>query len=351
MASAKLNVLFLGATGFLGSQFLCLISRDPELRDKFHIIALCRNSQQRLPELQKLYPDLEVVEGTLESDAIIQEQATKADIVINTASSDHIESVKSTLKGLEKNSAANPNKPPIYIQISGLGITSDNSHGVYVDIDDIPCYTDIGLSLNDVPAGNHHVAQDKLIVEAGTRKENPVRTLIVFPGWIYGIGEGIQKTTLPVRIFTDLFLQAGRAGTWGEGHSRMGNAHVKDVASAVVTVLKAALEGRADEGAEGFYFAISKQPMVTNREIAALMGDILFEKGLVKEPGSRALSNELVDPMGEYGWSLLGANQSAYPHRLSRFGWKPTETKKKLLLESLRDELELHLRETGKIPK
>lgn len=270
MTSPKLKLFFLGATGFLGSTFLQLIGQDPELKDKFHITALCRNSQKRLPELQRLYPDLEVVEGTLESDALIQEHVLKADIVINTASSDHIESVKclffsnsrhksdlsryytATLKGLEKNSAANPNKPPIYIQTSGLGITSDNSHGEYVDIDDIPSYTDIGLSLDDPPAQNTHLPQDKLIVAAGTRKENPVRTAIVFPAWMFGVGDGVQKVTLPVRIWVDMFLQAGYAGTWGEGYSRMGHAHVKDVATAIITVLKAMLEGKADEGAEGF---------------------------------------------------------------------------------------------------
>lgn len=74
----------------------------------------------------------------------------------------------------------------------------------------------------------------------------------------------------------------------------MGNAHVKDVARAVITVLKAALEGKADEGAEGYCesqrdlltkslgvlilflldFAVSKQRMCSNREIAAKIGDV-----------------------------------------------------------------------------
>ncbi|KAF5363457.1 hypothetical protein D9756_000997 [Leucocoprinus leucothites] len=344
----KPNLLFFGATGFVGSTLLMLMGRDPELKDQFHITALCRNSQQRLPELQKFYPDLEVVEGTLESDAIIQEQTSKADIVINAASSDHIESVKSTLKGLEKYSAAHPGNPPIYIQCSGLGITSDNSHGEHVDIDDIPAYVDIGFSMNDVPPQNEHVAQDKLIVEAGTRKETPIRTMIVFPGWIFGVGEAIQKVTTPVRIFVDMFLKLGYAGTWGEGHSRMGNIHVKDVASAMITVLKAALRGEADEGAEGFYFAISRQPMVTNREIATTIGNLLYNKGLLQKTGSRAFPSEVTDPMGEFGWSLLGASHIAYSHRLSRFGWKPTESKKKPLLVSLRDEVEAYLQEIGK---
>lgn len=78
----------------------------------------------------------------------------------------------------------------MYINISGLGITSDNARGEHVDLADIPEYTDIGLKLDDCPPTNPHLDSDKAIVSAGTRTENPVRTIIVFPGWIYGIGEG-----------------------------------------------------------------------------------------------------------------------------------------------------------------
>lgn len=43
----------------------------------------------------------------------------------------------------------------------------------------------------------------------------------------------------------------GYAGTWGPGANSMNNIHIKDVASSLLVVLKAALEGKADEGAEG----------------------------------------------------------------------------------------------------
>jgi saccharopine dehydrogenase-like NADP-dependent oxidoreductase len=94
MTSSKTNVLLLGSTGFLGSTFLKLIGQDPELKDKLHITALCRNSAKRLPELQKFYHDIAAVEFNLDDDAVIQEYAAKTDFVVNAASSDHIESIK-----------------------------------------------------------------------------------------------------------------------------------------------------------------------------------------------------------------------------------------------------------------
>lgn len=50
-----------------------------------------------------------------------------------------------TLAGLETNSKNNPGKPPIYIHVSGCGITSDNARGEPVE--NVKEWSDIGLDL------------------------------------------------------------------------------------------------------------------------------------------------------------------------------------------------------------
>lgn len=45
--------------------------------------------------------------------------------------------------------------------------------------------------------------------------------------------------------------EVGQAGTWGPGKNVVNEIHVKDVASALLVVLTAALAGTADEGADG----------------------------------------------------------------------------------------------------
>ena len=65
------------------------------------------------------------------------------------------------------------------------------------------------------------------------------------------MGSGIQKTTLWLRFFTNFAKQLGYVGTWGQGYNSMNNIHVIDCANAILTVFKAALEGKAEEGAEG----------------------------------------------------------------------------------------------------
>ncbi len=44
------------------------------------------------------------------------------------------------------------------------------------------------------------------------------------------------------------------------------------------------------------------------------------------------------------GWSLFGGNFYTRPDRLTKFGWKATDSAKKTLLESLPDEIDEVLR-------
>ena len=162
------TIFLLGATGYLGSEFLILLARD---LPQFAVRALVRDpTPERVNRLKEIHPNISVVEGTLEDDTIIQEQIQNVDIVVNSASSDHWPSIKCTLRfiimkgaftfqtllltsrlwiatlaGLEKNSASRPGMPPLYIHISGCGIISDDARGEPVE--DIKEWSDIELDL------------------------------------------------------------------------------------------------------------------------------------------------------------------------------------------------------------
>ena len=89
------TIFYLGATGFLSGDVLPLLARDfPEDT----VRALVRNpTPDRVAKLQALNPNLVVVEGDLNDASTIVEEASKADIVVNSASSDHWPSVRGTL--------------------------------------------------------------------------------------------------------------------------------------------------------------------------------------------------------------------------------------------------------------
>jgi nucleoside-diphosphate-sugar epimerase len=143
------SIFLLGATGYLGSEFLILLAEEYPC---YPVNALLRNATDaRRAALHSIHPNLTVTEGHLDDAAVIEKAVGTADIVINIASSDHWPSVKgelqsrgcdlrqsnswshanllATLDGLEKSSAKRPGRPPLYIHVSGCGIISDNARG------------------------------------------------------------------------------------------------------------------------------------------------------------------------------------------------------------------------------
>ncbi|KAI6044881.1 hypothetical protein EDC04DRAFT_2599232 [Pisolithus marmoratus] len=100
----------------------------------------------------------------------------------------------------------------------------------------------------------------------------------------------------------------GFAGTWGPGTNTMNNIHIRDCANGLLLVLKAALEGKADEGPDNFL--ASMKPMKTYYEWTEVMGNT----------------------DGHY---ILGGNLIIKPEHLAKLGWEAIETKKIPLLESL----------------
>lgn len=60
---------------------------------------------------------------------IIEEQASKADIVLNTADADDLELTKAILRGIKRTTAGG--KRPILIHTSGTGVASKKPTGIF----------------------------------------------------------------------------------------------------------------------------------------------------------------------------------------------------------------------------
>lgn len=81
------NILFFGATGFIGVEFLRLLREgDPGL-DGTALTILVRNATpERRARLLALYPVARIIGGGLEDLELISRLAADADVVINAAS-------------------------------------------------------------------------------------------------------------------------------------------------------------------------------------------------------------------------------------------------------------------------
>lgn len=94
MSTRDNTILFLGATGFLGSQFLILLNRAGH---KFHIVSLVRHlSDEKKTQLKELYPNMSFVEASLNDLDVISREAAKVKYVVNAANSDHPQSIQGT---------------------------------------------------------------------------------------------------------------------------------------------------------------------------------------------------------------------------------------------------------------
>ncbi|KFZ03183.1 hypothetical protein V502_11165 [Pseudogymnoascus sp. VKM F-4520 (FW-2644)] len=88
-----------GTTGYLGGDVLfALLQAYPSWES--NITCLVRNPS-RGNTLSSAYPNIKVVYGTLDDNQILEEEASKADIVLHWASSDQISAANAIKKGLE----------------------------------------------------------------------------------------------------------------------------------------------------------------------------------------------------------------------------------------------------------
>lgn len=97
-SSQRQQFFFLGATGYIGSQFIESAKRDIELYAKlktFTLVALVRDpDSDKAKRLQEVWPGVVLVKGTLDDAGVIEEQARDSALTFNAASSDHEVSIK-----------------------------------------------------------------------------------------------------------------------------------------------------------------------------------------------------------------------------------------------------------------
>ncbi|KAJ2913517.1 hypothetical protein MD484_g6894, partial [Candolleomyces efflorescens] len=338
MSSPQQQFFFLGATGYIGSQFLESAKRDAALYSKlkeFTVVALVRDPEStKAKQLLEVWPGIVLIKGTLDDLSIIKEQSRKSALTFNAANSDHEPSIQAIVTGLQKRSADHPNGPkPLYIHISGLAILSDNSRGEKVSADRLVQHSDTTFKLEDFPLTNPHHGPDRIIHSAAAQKENPIRAISVYPGVIYGVGDGIAPDAPLLRIYGSLFVQVGVAGTWGEGHNALSVVHIKDVGTAFVKIFKLALEAKVKD-VDYFITDDKAEPLVLKR-FAEETAKTLHAHGLLKDPEHKPFPEAVTNNFGEFGWSAFAGNWLGVSDHLKAEGWEPIETGKLPFWESL----------------
>ncbi|EIW83626.1 NAD(P)-binding protein [Coniophora puteana RWD-64-598 SS2] len=330
---AKPIIFWVGATGYLGSEALLLLNDYLPKPNSYHVVALVRNATpERVSELKRLYPDIETLQGTLDDEKIIREAAAQADVVINTGDSLHPGCVHGILAGLTTRAKSNTGAPdPIYVHVSSSTILTDGCNGEHVEP---TVWTDKDFDVHTkLEADAVHADTEFPIADAGKRSEHRIRTFVMNPALIYGVGSGVQRNSSWLRFWVDTTKETGYSGLYGEGANALGHVHVRDAATALLTVLNAALEGKIQGGKDANYFvSVSKTGQKNWSEV---IGNHMHSKGVIKEAGCRPWPEAVTGTRGSLWWLTFGGNQILSSDRLYALGWEPTETKKQSLIDNL----------------
>lgn len=171
--------------------------------------------------------------GSLDDLDALRAEAVRSDAVVNAASSDHEPSALAMLEMLEGTGKA-------FIHTSGTSIVGTQAAGHRVD--------DIFDETTPLKPSGGRAARIALNARILAFKDRNVRSVIVCPSLIYGVGTGPAKHSIQVPWLIALAEKSGVAKHYGPGENIWSNVHIDDLVDLYRLALDAAPAG-------AFYFA------------------------------------------------------------------------------------------------
>ncbi len=223
-----MKIFITGAGGFIGGT---VAMRLLELGHE--VIGLVRNpdAAQRLAQ-----SGIRPVMGSLDDASLLIDQARSADAVINTANSDHRASVEALLEGLKGSG-----KP--FLHTSGSSVVGDDARGAR-------CSSQVFDEETPLVVNPYKQARRDIDCLVLSGAKEGVRTSVICPTLIYGVGRGLNPNSVQIPFLTANARERGAVEIVGQGLNVWSNVHIDDVASLYLLVLE---KGRAG----ALYFAES----------------------------------------------------------------------------------------------
>lgn len=333
MATPGKNVFVIGP-GFIGREVLDLL-----LAEGYSVTTLVRR-ESYAKELEQ--SGAKTVAGSLDDSETIIQHTIASDIVIHTATADHLPSVQAVIEGIEQRSR--DNKKTIFIHTSGTSLLSDDSKGQYKG-DKI--YSDAEQDvLSALPDSASHRLIDLAILRARKRLSPNAKMAIMTPPLIYGVNPKYQRLSIQLPTLTRFAVKHGYAGHVGKGASLWSTIHVADLARGYITLLHWLETANVDEVLATPYIFCENGHEIAWREPVVAIGKALHAAGRIQSPETKEI------PEADYGdlfdkgtaW-VVASNSRSRARKLRELGWEPKE---KGVLESLvEDEIPIILQETG----
>ncbi|KAM0720479.1 hypothetical protein Q7P37_004615 [Cladosporium fusiforme] len=295
--SCQKSAFVLGA-GFIGMNVI-----EELLNANYQVTVLVR----RQPHADRLEAiGVSPLMGTLEDSDAITKQSKKSDVIIHTATADHVPSALAILEG--------------------AGVLYDGTAGrfkadkIYKD--------DSRDDMDSVPDSNPHRNVDIAIVSRQKGIGSGAKVAIMVPPLIYGRDEKYERLSIQMPTLTRFAVKRGFAGYIGDGKSVWSTVHVKDRARGYIALVHHMESAPAHEFLDNPYVFCENtgdnEP--SWRDIASVIGRGLHAAGKISSPEPQTIPEEAyVDCAGPRSSGLLGMNSRSRAIRLQSWEWQPQE--------------------------
>ncbi|KAK3331444.1 NAD dependent epimerase/dehydratase family protein [Apodospora peruviana] len=292
-AATTPKILLVGATGYVGGTVLAsLLDKKTGILSTFLPITLLVRGVDRVKVLTSTYGE-EAVQPVL-YDGVDDLDTTAAvaaqhDIVINTAISYHTPSAQAILRGLAQRKASTGRDVWMF-QIAGTSNIADRPFTqAWIEKDPEREFDDAKDDIyayekeREAHAPYAQRTAELAVVDGGL--ELGVKTLVIMPGLIYGVGTGLfNKNSIQMLSYMKSALHYGFGTIVGDGSGVWGHVHVRDLAELYkIAVLDVVENGgkRLPSGKKGIIFADNGRS--TWLEVAQGATTAVFEEGKIKE--------------------------------------------------------------------
>lgn len=308
-----------GATGFIGGDALyTIVKAHPE----YEVTCLVRNSSKGAL-VAKVYPQIRLVYGDLDSYDLIRGESAAADIVCHFANCDHEDSATAIVEGLSSR-----HETGFLIHTSGTGIleVDDFLRGTYgTEASKVYDDWDGVAQVTSLPDKAWHRNVDKIVLAAAGCSGGQVKTAIVCPPTIYGVGRGPDNQTSDQwPKMAEVALKRGKGFCVGEGKNRWTYIHVHDLSELYLRLVEEALKngGEASWDETGYYF--SENGEYVWGKMAKKIAREAKKQGFIDTEEIDQLSKEEADKLTPYGSAKWGMNSRCKAIRGRKLlDWKP----------------------------
>jgi len=284
-----LKIFITGATGYIGG------SVSAALMAAGHQVSGLARSDEATVALAKL--GIRPVRGTLDDSEVLARAALDADVTVNAANAGHRTAAAAMLKAL-----ANTGKS--FLHTDGSSIVGTRSRGELVEK-----VFDEDTPFTPTPQRAARVEIDKMVLNAAG---NGIRSIVIAPSLIYGLGHGINSQSIQVPWLIKAAKKFGVAKYIGPGENRWANVHIDDVMGLYVLAIEKAPAG-------AFYYAENGENSM--REICEAISRMLGQGGRTESMTVQEAESEWGDGPAN---DTMGSNSRVRAKRArAELDWKP----------------------------